>query len=37
MATHGRGLIRLALTPESSDALRLPLMSPANTSNFGTD
>src|ERR1035441_3706627 len=36
MATHGRGLICLALTPESCDALRLPLMSPLNTSNFGT-
>jgi 3,4-dihydroxy 2-butanone 4-phosphate synthase/GTP cyclohydrolase II len=36
MATHGRGLICLALTPESCDALRLPLMSPMNTSNFGT-
>ena len=36
MATHGRGLICLALTPERCDALRLPLMSPHNTSNFGT-
>ncbi|MGO4881967.1 MAG: 3,4-dihydroxy-2-butanone-4-phosphate synthase [Bryobacteraceae bacterium] len=36
MATHGRGLICLALTPEKCDALRLPLMSPVNTSNFGT-
>jgi 3,4-dihydroxy 2-butanone 4-phosphate synthase / GTP cyclohydrolase II len=36
MATHGRGLICLALTPETCDALRLPLMSPVNTSNFGT-
>jgi 3,4-dihydroxy 2-butanone 4-phosphate synthase/GTP cyclohydrolase II len=36
MATHGRGLICLALTPESCDALRLPPMSPLNTSNFGT-
>src|SRR5580700_3583439 len=36
MATHGRGLVCLALTPESCDALRLPLMSPINTSNFGT-
>jgi 3,4-dihydroxy 2-butanone 4-phosphate synthase/GTP cyclohydrolase II len=36
MATHGRGLICLALTPETCDALRLPLMSPLNTSNFGT-
>ncbi len=36
MATHGRGLICLALTPERCDALHLPLMSPHNTSNFGT-
>ena len=36
MATHGRGLICLALTPERCDDLRLPLMSPLNTSNFGT-
>src|SRR5262245_17362849 len=36
MATHGRGLICLALTPECCDHLRLPLMSPTNTSNFGT-
>src|SRR5450432_40721 len=36
MATHGRGLICLALTPERCDYLRLPLMSPNNTSNFGT-
>ncbi len=36
MATHGRGLICLALTPERCDFLRLPLMSPHNTSNFGT-
>jgi 3,4-dihydroxy 2-butanone 4-phosphate synthase / GTP cyclohydrolase II len=36
MATHGRGLICLSLTPERCDALRLPLMSPRNTSNFGT-
>ena len=36
MATHGRGLICLALTPERCDYLRLPLMSPFNTSNFGT-
>jgi len=36
MATHGRGLICLALTPERCDDLRLPLMSPVNTSNFGT-
>jgi len=36
MATHGRGLICLALTGERCDQLRLPLMSPLNTSNFGT-
>ena len=36
MATHGRGLICLSLTAERCDALRLPLMSPENTSNFGT-
>src|SRR5579863_10430188 len=36
MATHGRGLICLALTAERCDALRLPLMSLQNTSNFGT-
>src|ERR1700681_4665627 len=36
MATHGRGLICLTLLPERCDALRLPLMSPNNTSNFGT-
>ena len=36
MATYGRGLICLALTPERCDYLRLPLMSATNTSNFGT-
>ncbi len=36
MAVHGRGLICLALSPERCDALGLPLMSPKNTSNFGT-
>jgi 3,4-dihydroxy 2-butanone 4-phosphate synthase/GTP cyclohydrolase II len=36
MATFGRGLICLTLTGETCDALRLPLMSPHNTSNFGT-
>src|ERR1700755_2654476 len=36
MATHGRGLICLPLTEERCDELRLPLMSPTNTSNFGT-
>ena len=34
MATHGRGLICLALTPERSDALRLPLMTSRNTYKF---
>jgi 3,4-dihydroxy 2-butanone 4-phosphate synthase/GTP cyclohydrolase II len=36
MATHGRGLVCLTLTAERCDYLRLPLMSPTNTSNFGT-
>src|SRR5271169_320230 len=36
MAVQGRGLICLALTPERCDHLRLPLMSPTNTSMFGT-
>jgi 3,4-dihydroxy 2-butanone 4-phosphate synthase/GTP cyclohydrolase II len=36
MATHGRGLICLALTTERCDYLRLPLISPQNTSAFGT-
>jgi 3,4-dihydroxy 2-butanone 4-phosphate synthase / GTP cyclohydrolase II len=36
MATHGRGLICLALTPERCDHLRLPLITAQNTSNFGT-
>src|SRR5512147_2315269 len=36
MATFGRGLVCLTLTPERCEYLRLPLMSPANTSNFGT-
>jgi 3,4-dihydroxy 2-butanone 4-phosphate synthase/GTP cyclohydrolase II len=36
MATHGRGLICLALTAERCDYLRLPLISPQNTSKFGT-
>ena len=36
MAVQGRGLICLALTPERCDYLRLPLMSPNNTSMFGT-
>ena len=36
MAKYGRGLICLALTPERCDALHLPLVSPKNTSRFGT-
>src|ERR1700759_300989 len=36
MAKHGRGLICLTLTAERCGYLRLPLMSPHNTSNFGT-
>ena len=36
MATYGRGLICLTLTADRCDALRLPLMSLNNTSNFGT-
>jgi 3,4-dihydroxy 2-butanone 4-phosphate synthase/GTP cyclohydrolase II len=36
MATHGRGLICVAVTGERCDILRLPLISPQNTSNFGT-
>jgi len=36
MAVHGRGLICLALAPERCDTLHLPLISPMNTSRFGT-
>ncbi|MBI4567916.1 MAG: bifunctional 3,4-dihydroxy-2-butanone-4-phosphate synthase/GTP cyclohydrolase II [Planctomycetes bacterium] len=36
MATHGRGLICLALTPDKVAALDLPLQEPNNTSRFGT-
>ncbi|HXI13278.1 MAG TPA: bifunctional 3,4-dihydroxy-2-butanone-4-phosphate synthase/GTP cyclohydrolase II [Thermoanaerobaculia bacterium] len=36
MATHGRGLICLALTEERCDELQLPLMVENNTSNYGT-
>jgi 3,4-dihydroxy 2-butanone 4-phosphate synthase/GTP cyclohydrolase II len=36
MATHGRGLICLALSAERCDQLGLPLMSAQNTSRFGT-
>jgi 3,4-dihydroxy 2-butanone 4-phosphate synthase/GTP cyclohydrolase II len=36
MATHGRGLVCLAMAPELCDRLNLPLISPSNTSRFGT-
>ena len=36
MATHGRGLICLAMTEERCDRLGLPLMVEQNTSTFGT-
>jgi len=36
MATHGRGLVCLALTPERCDELHLPPLAPRNTSRFGT-
>src|ERR1700731_1863810 len=36
MARYGRGLICLALTEERCDELALPLMTPVNTSNYGT-
>jgi 3,4-dihydroxy 2-butanone 4-phosphate synthase / GTP cyclohydrolase II len=36
MAKFGRGLICLALTQERCEELRLPPMSPVNTSNYGT-
>lgn len=36
MAVHGRGLICLALSTDKCDQLGLPMMSPRNTSNFGT-
>jgi 3,4-dihydroxy 2-butanone 4-phosphate synthase/GTP cyclohydrolase II len=36
MATHGRGLICLTLTPEKVEALDLPLMAKDNTSRFQT-
>src|SRR5215813_8774944 len=36
MAAKGRGLICLALAPEMCDRLHLPLVSPMNTSRFGT-
>ena len=36
MATHGRGLICLAMTEERCNELDLPLMVENNTSNYGT-
>jgi 3,4-dihydroxy 2-butanone 4-phosphate synthase/GTP cyclohydrolase II len=36
MATHGRGLICLTMTPERCEELHLHPMSPHNTSRFGT-
>ncbi len=36
MATHGRGLICLAMAPELVDALQLPMMASKNESKFGT-
>ncbi len=37
MATHGRGLICLAMAPEMVDSLQLPLMARRNESKFGTN
>ncbi len=37
MATHGRGLICLALAPEWVDKLKLPMMTQRNGSKFGTN
>jgi 3,4-dihydroxy 2-butanone 4-phosphate synthase/GTP cyclohydrolase II len=37
MATHGRGLICLALDSAICDRLQLDLIAPHNTSNFGTN
>jgi 3,4-dihydroxy 2-butanone 4-phosphate synthase/GTP cyclohydrolase II len=36
MATHGRGLICLTLTPERCEELNLSMMVAQNTSNYGT-
>ncbi len=36
MASHGRGLVCVALAPEICDQLALPMMSQVNTSQFGT-
>ncbi|MGE4296597.1 MAG: bifunctional 3,4-dihydroxy-2-butanone-4-phosphate synthase/GTP cyclohydrolase II [Desulfovibrionaceae bacterium] len=37
MATHGRGLICLALSPDLVDQLELPMMAQRNRSKFGTN
>ena len=37
MATHGRGLICLAMDPDLIDRLKLPLMSQHNQTKFGTN
>ena len=37
MATHGRGLICLTLTPQKVEQLGLPMMTSNNTSVFGTN
>src|ERR1700723_4106519 len=36
MAKNGRGLVCLALSEDRCEELSLPLMSPVNTSNYGT-
>ena len=36
MAKYGRGLVCVTLTEERCDELSLPLMTPVNTSNYGT-
>src|ERR1700687_4131815 len=36
MAKYGRGLVCVTLTEERCDELALPLMTPVNTSNYGT-
>jgi 3,4-dihydroxy 2-butanone 4-phosphate synthase / GTP cyclohydrolase II len=36
MATHGRGLICLTLTEQRCDELELPLITPRNSTRFGT-
>ncbi len=36
MATHGRGLICVTLTEQRCDELQLPLITPRNSSRFGT-